>query len=100
MDNQNKKGATGTDQQQQHVDERTQRRAGEAQHGGKSSQESAEAYRKGENPGGTHQGGDTEGAVGATHGHGDFGGKGATGGDEGEGRPNPYEEIGVKKGRD
>ncbi|MGK3965155.1 hypothetical protein WMF38_13340 [Sorangium sp. So ce118] len=98
MDNQNKKGTEGKDQQ--HVDERTQRRAGEAQHGGKSSQESAEAYQKGENPGGTHQGGDTEGAVGATHGHGDFGGKGATGGDEGEGRPNPYEDIGVKKGRD
>lgn len=40
-----------------HADERTIRRVGEAQLGGTSSEASREAYERGENPGGLHQGG-------------------------------------------
>jgi len=45
------------DSVQVHADERTIRRAAEAQDGGVSSQESRAAYERGENPGGLHRGG-------------------------------------------
>ena len=41
----------------EHADERTIRRVGEAQLGGMSSEESRDAYLRGENPGGLHHGG-------------------------------------------
>jgi hypothetical protein len=61
------------------ADERTQRRIAEEQAGGISSQESAERYASGDNPGGTHQGG--------------------TQADPEGGKPNNYEDLGMKKGR-
>lgn len=77
--------------------ERTQRRTAEAQGGGISSQESAERYASGENPGGTHAAGGPEGVQSSrTEGAGDGG---ETEGVEGGGKPNTYEDIGVKKGR-
>jgi hypothetical protein len=42
---------------EEHADERTIRRTAEAELGGVSSEESREAYLKGENPGGLHHGG-------------------------------------------
>jgi hypothetical protein len=42
---------------QAHADERTIRRAGEAELGGRSSEESRAAYERGDNPGGIHHGG-------------------------------------------
>jgi hypothetical protein len=42
---------------QPHADERTIRRIAEDELGGKSSSESREAYLRGDNPGGLHQGG-------------------------------------------
>jgi len=62
------------------ADERTQRRTAEEQGGGMSSQESAERYASGENPGGTHSGGNSEGAM-ETEG----------------GKPNNHEDLGLKK---
>jgi hypothetical protein len=66
----------------EHADERTQRRTAEEQSGGMSSQESAERYASGENPGGTHGG---------------AGKKEAKEGDQGSARPNNHEDVGVKK---
>jgi len=75
MDKKQGKEATNT----QNADERTQRRIAEEQHGGISSQESAERYASGENPGGTHQGGTKTDAEGK--------------------KPNNYEDLGLKKGQ-
>jgi hypothetical protein len=74
MEKKQDKEATNTN-----ADERTQRRIAEEQHGGISSQESAERYASGENPGGTHQGGTKK--------------------DEQGGKPNNYEDLGLKKGQ-
>ena len=46
-----------TRSQQVHADERTIRRAAEAELGGTSSEESRDAYLRGDNPGGLHHGG-------------------------------------------
>jgi hypothetical protein len=75
MDKKQGKEATKTT----NADERTQRRLAEEQQGGISSQESAERYASGENPGGTHQGGTQK--------------------DQEGGKPNNYEDLGVKKGQ-
>ena len=74
MEKKQDKKTAGTE----HADERTQRRTGEAQQGGMSSQESAERYASGENPGGTH------------------GGPGPQADPDGK-KPNNYEDLGLKK---
>ena len=55
-------GPFGAESPPEHADERTIRRVGEAQLGGMSSEESREAYLRGENPGGLHHGGKKPGS--------------------------------------
>ncbi|MDI3290817.1 hypothetical protein [Polyangium sp. 15x6] len=61
--------------QPEHADEKAQRRGAESQHGGISSEESSRRYETGENPGGTHQGGQPGPARSDSNGHGSSSGE-------------------------